>query len=184
MNVLDFDEQLQWSQGQTKESHPETIKSLLAGCVAVTKAPVELDVAGIDYVATLRRGATVNIDVKARSAGCSQYWDDGEPELALEIWSVVPEDGLRGSAGWTLDEGKLTDYTLHVFDPSDTTQSFLLPFQLLRMAFRRHLTMWRSVYDVHYQRSHRHGRNWRSQCVMVPAVRVLSAVTCEMRVSP
>jgi len=85
--------------------------------------------------------------------------------------------------GWTLDESKATDYTLHVFDETDTPECFLLPFQLTRMAFRRCLHQWIDRYRVERQATVRGDRRWQSECVFVPAVIVLDAIQCEMRPS-
>jgi hypothetical protein len=127
MNGYDFAERLQWSKGDAGESDAATIKLLLVGCVNVKSACAALDKKGIDFVATLRRGAVVNIDIKRREKGVSRYWKN-EPELTLEQWSVCPSNKLLGVVGWTLDERKKTDYVLYVFDSSDTDTAYLIPF--------------------------------------------------------
>ena len=179
VNEFDFEERLAFSKGFRSERDEMTIRNLISGCIEVRTAPKSMDLVGVDYIATLRRGATLNVDVKAREVGCSQFWSKGEPELSLEIWSVKPENGNIGKAGWTLDESKVTDYTLHVFDPSDTDEVFLLPFQLLRMAFRKYLPVWSRHCRVASQSSN--GGQWLSQCVFVRAWCVIDAITAEMR---
>lgn len=189
-DVYSFSEKLQYSRGVSESTHPETIRKLIAGCVSVSKAPLELDRLGIDYVAELRRGAKVNIDLKSRDKGCSRHWRPvnpiystaREPELALEIWSVRPSDrNPKGRVGWTLDESKLTDYTLHIFDHSDTREVFLLPFQLLRMAFIRNYKTWRKQFSKSNGRDIQNSGTWESECVFVPAWMVLDAIADEMR---
>ncbi len=179
----DFKECLALSLDTAEDTDPATIKKLIAGCVNVEEAPWELNRRGIDFVATLRRGATLNIDMKTRRPGCSRFWrrffDKVEPELSLELWSVIPDpiQGSMGIVGWTLDESKLTDYTLHTFDASDTNEVFLLPFQLLRIAFRKNAADWKDRYGAQRQSS----GAWESECVFVPATQVVSAINDEMR---
>jgi hypothetical protein len=190
LNEHDFESKLAWSKGQARATDAETIKALIPGCVTVEAATEELDRKGIDYVATLRRGATVNIDIKAREIGVSRYWKATgaplfgnatakEPELTLEQWSVMPEKYRPGKAGWTLDESKLTDYVLYLFDPADTTEVFLLPFQLLRAAFRRNVEAWRMNFRVGVCTSN--GGAWSTESVFVPAWCVIDAIASEMR---
>lgn len=176
MSEYSFEERLAFSRGVRGRTDAETIKNLIPGCIEIKEACEELDKRGIDYIAKLRRGAEINIDLKTRDAGCSKYWEEGEPQIALELWSVVPKNGGRGRAGWTLDEAKLTDYTFHTFDPSDSNEVFLLPFQLLRMAFRRNLDAWKQNFKRDVQSS----GTWKSECVFVPAWCVLEAIKAEM----
>ncbi len=188
MQEYDFARKLAFSRGVSLDTYPATIRSLLGpSCVDVRKAPLELDKQGVDWVAELRGGAEMNIDVKAREAGCSAYWKRGaydrpEPELALETWSVMPDaHNPSGKIGWTLDESKVTDYTLHVFDPRDCLEVFLLPFQLLRMAFKGNFRLWTSVFRVAPQTSHRGSATWKSECVFVPASLVTEAIAAETK---
>lgn len=174
-NYYDFAERLTFSQGQVADTSENTIRQMLSGCVSVDKTDVATDKTGIDYIARLRRGGEVFIDHKARERGCSRYWKRGE-ELALEMWSVKPEKGRHGVAGWTLDEAKRTHYTLHTFDPSDSQQAYLLPFQLLRVTFRRQYGEWTATFPTATQSSGK----WRSECVFVPASVVLDHLRITM----
>jgi hypothetical protein len=144
---------------------------MLDGCVSVEIALTEMDRLGIDYIASLRGGAQVYIDAKARDVGCSQWWK-GEPELALEDWSVVRENGNPGKVGWTLDESKQTNLVLFTFDPEDTQLCYLVSFQLLRVAFRRNYNPWLRQYKQDTQQS----PGWRSHCVFVPVSVVFDAI--------
>ncbi len=191
MNEYDFAESLAFSRGRAAATDIDTIRRLLVGCVRVEPTPTDVDLRGVDFVATLRGGATVGIDLKARKLGCSRHWSTPsvagieipEPELSLESWSVCPTSTAYcdGSVGWTLDDSKTTDYTLHVFDPRDTREAFLLPFQLLRLAFRRNFAQWMHCFRVEQQQSRREGLTWQSECVFVPACYVLEAIKHEMR---
>ena len=171
MNEFDFMAKLNASKAARSGGMAAIIKTALDGCQAVEEASVELDKQGVDYVATLRRGAQVFIDMKSREAGAAKYWSDG-PELTLETWSVLPVNGSLGKVGWTLDEQKITDCILYVFEPSDTDAIYFLPFQHLRMAFRRNFIAWTQAYKVARQSS----GDWQSECVFVPAAKVLSAI--------
>ena len=171
MRTYNFDERLAFSKGTRQRTDLETIKSMIPGCTNVETANTEMDRQGIDYIATLRRGAAIFIDAKAREAGCSKFWNDG-PELALEIWSVCPENGNGGKVGWTLDESKQTNLVLFTFDPSDTAQCYLLSFQLLRAAFHNNFHQWTGI----YQRDKQSSIDWKSECVFVPANVVLDAI--------
>lgn len=177
MNNYDFQERLAFSVDGRTEDDAATIKQIVAGCVTVTKTDVQEDRSGIDYWATLRRGARIGIDLKLRSVGCSRFWKEG-PELALEIWSVLPDDEHCGKAGWTLDESKKTDYTLHRFDPRDTCMVYLLPFQLLRMAFRESLSAWKGRYRLPDPQN---SGTWKSQAIFIPAEVVLVAISAKMQ---
>jgi hypothetical protein len=189
----EWEDRLAMSSGVTERTHPETIQKLIGpSCVRVERNITNGNDNGIDYWAYLRGGAKLAIDIKAREHGCSKYWKSCplfgvgvEPELALEIWSVKPEpENFTGQAGWTLSESKETDYILHVFDISDTPERFLLPFQLLRMGFRRNIKEWTRKFRVETQRTSRaNGHRWQSECVFVPAVIVIDAITEEMRPS-
>jgi len=172
MGNYNFEERLAFSTKANGRTFEELIQQTLPGIIKVEKTDAEVDKTGIDYIATLRRGSTINIDLKLREKGCSKYWQNGIAELALETWSVLPDNGRHGKAGWTLDEAKLTHYTMHAFDEADTNRVYLLPFQLLRKAFRTNLKKWINMYKVGQQNS----GTWKSECVFVPATVVLEAI--------
>ena len=175
--TYDFQERLAFSQGARCETDAKTIMALLDGCQSVAENKSIGNDNGIDYVATLRKGTEVFIDAKTREKGCSKYWKNNEPELAIEKWSVMPGgkfnlDPLRAKAGWTIDESKATDMILYTFDPSDCSTAFLLPFQSLRMASRRMIGNWMNRFKVDVQTS----GSWQSQAVFVPASEVILAI--------
>lgn len=173
-----FNEQLEISKGKILESDLRTIESMLLGCVEVKPASKRLDLMGVDYIATLRKGTEVFIDAKTRRKGSSKYWKN-EPELAIEIWSVMPKGKFQTNsekAGWTVDEAKKTHMILYTFDQSDTQTAFLLPFQSLRMAARNNVGHWLSLYKVDIQESYKGELKWESQAVFVPASVVIAAM--------
>lgn len=173
----DFSERLRFSMGRLQASDTETILAMIPGCVSVAKSSGHADRAGIDYVATLRGGATVLIDAKNRDKGCKRFWIDGEPELALELWSVRPNGKYntpkeRARTGWTLREDTQVDLLLFKFDPADTRLVYLLSYQLLRGAFRANLADWKERFGIKIQDS----KTWESEAVMVPAFMVFDAI--------
>ena len=179
--IYDFGERLGFSRGKREDTDLLSLKKLIPGCICVEKTDITTDKKGIDYIATLRRGSIISIDAKTREKGCSKFWKDG-PELAPEIWSVMPggKYGTRpdnAKAGWTLSESSLVEYIYATFNPEDCDEVFLLPFQLYRIAFRRRLKAWTQNYKVAIQDS----GSWESKCVFVPADIVISAISEEMR---
>jgi hypothetical protein len=180
--TYDFQERLAFSQGARCSSDIETIMGILDGCISVTENAVNGNDQGVDYIATLRRGANVLIDAKTRAVGCSKYWKNKEPELAIERWSVMPSGKFhtpaqKAKAGWTIDESKITDMILYTFDASDCETAFLLPFQSLRLAARKMLNEWMDKYKVDIQTS----GYWQSQAVFVPASEVIKAIESTYR---
>ena len=144
------------------------IKSHFPRCVAVERAPVDLDRRGVDYIATLTGGAKIFVDVKTREKGASRYWNHGEPELALEVYSVVEHKKV----GWALSTASPVDYILYTFDRADTDKSYMIPFQTLRKVFFENARDWQTRYKVKYQSSD----SWHSSAIFVPATVVLGAI--------
>lgn len=173
----DFNAKLSFSLGEREKFDLDVLKAAIYGCVHVEKTDEQTDRQGADYVATLRKGAKILIDAKAREKGASRYWKHGEPELALEKWSVLPTDKNQGKAGWTLNESSIVDLILYTFDPSDSKMFYLLPFQHLRVAFIKNYGKWQKQYLVKRQSS----KQWQSEAVFVPASVVLQAIAAEMK---
>lgn len=172
-----FQERLDFSVGRRATTDVETIRQMIDGCVSVAKAPPDLDRLGVDYLAQLNGGAVLGIDGKARSAGAARHWKGGRPDLALEVWSVVPDERHKGKDGWTRDENKVTDLVLFTYDPSDTDTCYLIGFQPLRIAFRRNFVRWCQQYGRNGQpvQQQTDGRYY-SACLFVPANVVLDAI--------
>ena len=173
--MYDFKSMLDFSVGQQQKTDVETIRRMITGCVRVEKSGVEMDVNGIDYIATLRGGAEIFIDAKNRNKGCSRFWTNG-PEVALEKWSAMPDENTKGAVGWSLCETKNVDYILFTFDPEDCEYVYLFGFQLLRVAFRKYCAEWFELYSHAIQTSHAEQRIWQSECVFVPVYTVYDAV--------
>ncbi len=176
--IYDFDERLAFSQGNHVISDIEFLKKTIPQCIEVIKTDIETDKQGIDYIAKLKGGAEIGIDVKMREKGASKFWDYGEAELALEIWSVCPNNTITGIRGWTLSDKTNVDFILYMFDSSDWNKSYLLPYQLLRMAFLRNGRNWVQKYPRKRQTSN----NWQSEAIFVPVSVVIDAIKAEMQV--
>lgn len=174
--VYDFQERMEFTRGQREQADTDMLKRIIIGAKDVRKTTTAEDRTGVDYVVTLRRDAQVLVDAKTRTPGCARFWKQG-PELALEKWSVKPINSAdSGKTGWTLSEQSPVDLILFTFHPSDSERVFLLPFQLLRVAFRRNLDAWFRTYKEDTQSSISNGRRWQSQAVFVPALVVLNAI--------
>lgn len=176
--IYNFDERLALSKGRRQETDEATLRLMFPECVGVEKTTEAVDRSGVDYIVMLRRGATVRVDAKTREPGCARYWKDRSPEVALEIWSVmpggkfgVPDHGKR--AGWTLDESKDVDLILFTFDPSDHEYAYVRSLPLLRETFRRYFVRW-SRYRRAKQESDKwlpqeqRTLRWESECRFVP----------------
>lgn len=172
----DFYEKLEFSLGDREKFDISILKDIITGCVKIEKTSAEVDKTGIDYVATLRKGATINIDAKTRVSGASKYWKYGEPEVALEIWSRRKEPGVVPKIGWTLDETSQVDYILYTYDKSDTDRFYFLPFQMLRNAFRNKYNEWCSKYFRKTEKN----VGYVSEAVFVPASVVIAEINRQM----
>lgn len=171
----DFTQKLEFSLGEREKFDIETLKNAIAACMSVEKTDTTMDKQGVDYIATLKGGAKIGIDAKAREKGASKFWRRGEAELALEIWSVCPTE-KPGKVGWTLSDRSNVDMILYTFDKSDWNKFYLLPFQHLRMAFNRQGRDWCGK----YLRKKQHSNGWTSEAVFVPASVVIKAIADEM----
>lgn len=176
--IHDFNQKLEFSLGKRLTVDIDILKNIIPGCVSVIKTDTETDKTGVDYIATLRNGTQILIDAKTRERGASKFWKQGEPELALEIWSVLPENGTEGKTGWTLSERTNVDYILYTFNKNDTDKFFFLPFQLLRTALINNYKYWREQYGVKEQQSN--AGQWKSRAIFVPATVLVSAISALM----
>lgn len=179
--IYGFDERLGYSRGVREDSDIDTLKRFFPDAISISKTDEMTDRQGIDYIATMRKYAEILVDAKTRDKGCSRFWGNGA-ELALEIWSVRPggrfnTPKLMAKTGWTLCEKKNVDYILFTYDPKDTEECFLLPYQLLREVFKQNLSTWCNKFKVDIQQSKTGTARWESQCVFVPFVVVEKAIT-------
>lgn len=142
---------------------------------------------GTDYIATMEGAATARVDAKTRKQGCSHFWkeENGQkvPDLALELWSVMPGGKYntptnRARIGWTLDARKKTDFALFTYHPSDSVLVYVFPFSTLRSAFAANKDAWISRYGYNGKPSTQKtvDRQHESQCIFVPAPVVMQVV--------
>ena len=164
--VHDFARKLEFSNGANMQEDFHRIKNALRGCEHVEKTRTDVDRTGVDYFAHLKNGVVVKVDAKRREAGASRHWK-GEPELAIETWSVY-----RTKIGWTFNSKSPVEYILYSFEPCDSNNYYFLPFQLLRKAAFDNGREWRDIYRERKQQS----GGWESRCIFVPASVVLNAV--------
>ena len=172
----DFAERLEFSLGENIRQDEQIISKIFSDCAKVEKTNTSTDKSGIDYIAHLSGGGKVNIDVKTRDKGASKYWKSGEPELALEIWSVCPKEGRAGKRGWTLSGSTQVDYILFKFHEKDSSKVYMLPYQQLRQAFIKNGHEWIRKYGRKKQSS----GDWQSEAIFVPASQVLKGILNEM----
>ena len=165
MTTYDFDERLAFSKARRQDSDLDTLRAMFPASATVTKTDEDEDRAGTDYIVTLRRGARIRVDAKARDRGCCKFWRAG-PEVALETWSVLPTVAKPGRVGWTLDESKEIDLILFTFDQADHEFAYVRPLPLLRETFRRNYRRWRNSCASAKQDS----GGWQSECIFVPLV--------------
>jgi hypothetical protein len=167
---------------EAQESDMAAIKTKLSQCKDVRPASEDEDRSGVDYIATIKGGKEVYIDLKTRTPGCSRFWKtrgrNGEiiPELAIETWSVCPNGKNQGEIGWSFDCRKKTDLILYRFDPSDFGRPFLLCFHTLRMAAEQKRSDWESVCKKDRQRNH----SYFSESIFVRADWVMNAMNTVM----
>ena len=95
----------------------------------------------------------------------------------LERWSVCPDENHAGKRGWTLSKETNVDYVLYTFDAEDSYKYFLLPYQLLRMAFRHNGRKWMDEYGTKFA----HSGSWKTEFVCVPASVLIEAINAEMQ---
>lgn len=171
--IYDFQKKAEVAELVTSRAK-ESIPAILDGCVSVDRSTRSEDISGVDLWAVLRGGHRVGIDVKSREPGCSKFWS-GPPELALEVWSKMPDNFNRGVAGWTLSEKKRTEWVFYCWDSADSSLELLLPFQSLRVALRRNLDAWKEEFTAKPQANN----GWTSFAIFVPWPVVFRAM-CEV----
>lgn len=178
MTVHNFSDKLECSKSTLSESVEGTLMAMIPECKRVYQSEEKDDRNGVDYWAELESGRLIAVDHKTREAGCRTWWVANEPELALEIWSDVKAKAI----GWTLDAAKQTEYIFYSFDQEDSSECFLIPFQLLRAVFKNNGRTWCKIYGQKPQKSiNNYGKSWESMAVFVPASVVLHAVFRAMR---
>ena len=171
--MYDFLTDLEYSMGERERFDIDLLKRVIPDAVSVCKTDVAQDKKGVDYSVRLSGGATINIDAKTRR---SINIVDGSPELALELWSVVPRNGNAGKAGWTWNTETNVDLILYTFPTHLWDRFYLFPFHHLRVAFITNGKRW----FQNYRHSVQKNKGWDSACLFVPAREVIRAVLEQM----
>lgn len=150
-----FYEDMEFSESNANEDK-EVLRNLFPGCI-VTKNATDGDDKGIDYIVEHNGSQFVyNIDVKRRRKGCSQFWNYGCPEIALET------ERSTGNVGFILNEEKQTDLYLFLFDKKDTPFGYLISAKWLRDIFKARQEAWKK-----YKHRSYNGNYW-SEFYAVP----------------
>lgn len=135
--VHDFAERLEYSQRLSNE--PEWIafyQRLWPEALSIVRldADSKWQRAGVDRMIILPNGKEVLIDEKNREKDFS--------DILLEEWSVFFGDAHpENKLGWTLDPSKHIEYVAYAIHPLQ--RCYLLPFELLRLAFKHYLPAWK-----------------------------------------
>lgn len=171
-----FDDCFSYSLGQREKFDESLLKGFIPHCVDVVKTQEDDDKQGVDYHAILDDGSVVTIDAKTRKPGAKRFWNHGEPELAIERYSVVE----TRKVGWLFKKGPVhPEYILYTFDREDTDRFFVIPFQLLRKAVADNGKRWAEMFGIKTQ-ANEGSRLYHSDAVFVPASMVIDAIAREM----
>lgn len=169
----DFNECLEFSLGAREQFDFCILQSHIPKCERIEKTDIAMDKSGVDYIAHLRDGSTVTIDAKARKPGASRFWKNGEPDLALEQYSVCESKVV----GWLFKDSNIhPDYILFTFDKSDCDKYYFIPFVLLQKAAWRNWKRWERQFQLLKQPN----RGYHSSALFVPASIVCDAVKAVM----
>jgi hypothetical protein len=161
-----FTDKLEESNNNLIEREMNAIKIFFPNAYKIeTIKDVNTDRKGCDVIAHYTNGNKWLIERKMRVKGCSRFWKSGIPDLAPEIWSVVPEKGRDGVVGWTLDKSKITEWVVCTYHPKDTMKCFCINFYEYRDFFTSNKNkLIREGYRTAYQNS----GGWKSECIFIP----------------
>ena len=169
-DFYDFDERYDWAEGVADSDDIRgIIQNKLPNCVRVERAGRMADKQGTDYWACRPDGSQLSIDVKIRATDYA-VGPFPKDDLALETWSVLPENGRAGKLGWTRDPNKRTDFIMWYWE--DTHRYCWVPFTPLCAVFSEHWEEWAETYGRWQQRS----TGWSSECVFVPRAVLRQAI--------
>ena len=171
-----FDKCFEYSLGSRERFDISLLRQVIPNCKTVEKTQSDTDRQGVDYIAYLKDGSKVTIDAKTRQPGAKRWWQHGEPELALEQYSVKETKKV----GWLFKRSTIhPDYILYTFDKADTPKYYLIPFMLLRKAAFIKWQEWARKYLIKPQPNETHG-GYTSTAIFVPASVLIAAVAEQM----
>ena len=169
-----FNQCLEYSMGDREKFDISLLLPYFKDGTKIIKTDTQTDKLGVDYIAREPDGNEVYIDAKTRQRNACRYWVDNEPELALEVYSVV-ETKTRG---WLTKNSAIhPHYILFTFHPEDTKKFYMIPYILLRKSAKIYGGEWIKHYPIKYQNNvGLNGMRYTSSAMFVPARVVLSAV--------
>lgn len=143
------------------------IKNRIPGCIEIERADLDNDRDGTDYFIYRHGNEALRLDLKLRD---TDFALQGQDDLALETWSVIPDGTTQGKVGWSRDETKNSDFILWYWQ--DTGRFFLVSFPALCSVFSRFWELWASRYKIARQQS----ESWQSECMYVPREIIIKAL--------
>jgi hypothetical protein len=129
-----------------------------------TNCDIQKDKQGVDLEIVTPDNQSITIDVKQRNSGSSKYWGLGMPELPIEFWSCIE----RKQPGWIIDDTKINDWVLFVFDPSDSNHYFLFHTNELRKVAKYRIHTWRRNYKTYIQHTKGNWEDYHSEVAFIP----------------
>ena len=134
VNIFDFRQE--FASADTERVHARVekfVRQRFPDVLTIRRAAPANDRAGADINLEFGHGQFRFIDIKVRKVDYRQF---GRPDVALEVVS----NKERGSPGWALDDSKLTDYILFLWQ--DTGRMLMHDARALRAVTRKHLPRW------------------------------------------
>jgi hypothetical protein len=134
--VNTFDFRQEFAAADTEQVHARVekfVRQRFPDVLSVQRAARANDRAGADINLEFGHGQFRFIDIKVRKVDYRRF---GRPDVALEVVS----NKERGSPGWALDDSKLTDYTLFIWQ--DTGRVVMFDARALRAVTRSNLPRW------------------------------------------
>lgn len=126
---------------------------------------------GLDRAIHFESGKVFYIDEKNRRKDYS--------DLLLEDWSVwYSEKHPRNKIGWALDEQKRCDFVAYAIHPKQVC--YLLPFELLRLAFKTKHDEWERLERPHGRVPDAMNDGYRTRNIAVPWTLVRAAIIEQM----
>jgi hypothetical protein len=164
--INDFDKCLEYSQSTTNTDFVhEFIKDTFATLDNIERVDDDMDLQrrGIDIIVHLDNGNKIRIDEKIRK----KWYGD----ILLEEYSVLEDKKW----GW-LSREKYTDYIIYCCPSAG--KGFLLPFQLLQLAWLKNYKHWRKEYGVKKAKNN----GYTTTNIPVPVDVVFNAINEQMKI--
>lgn len=159
MKSFDFDEQFAAADAESvRRRVDEFLGKRFPDALSIRRAGDVNDKMGADFAIEFPHGQFRFVDVKMRRIDFKARRMD---DIALEVWSNVE----RRKPGWALDDSKLTDYYLFVWN--DTGRIVMFDARALRAVTRVHLSRWQASSKSAKQRTPTKSGSYSSSVVFV-----------------